>query len=1175
MPKADLTLIQSTPTEIRELNLNEFHLNLRDLEDDEAGMPFQRTHKHNTEVLLGGISYARVVEIINDYTVTFEDGQYAVNLVGANSNVGDRVNVNQVSVRSANSAGLISSADIEYSSFNGAVYIDITTSNTGTVFPTGTPRKPVNNMADALLIASVRGFKKLHIITSMVGVNAISGSDLDDFIIEGDSAVNTRIEIAEDADCVNLTIRDCDIFGTLDGGTHIVDCKVGQLVYVNGHIDHCGIYGDITLDGSEEAVLSDCYIIDQDSTPTIDMGGSGQDLAMPNYSGIVNIKNLTSGDEEIGIGLAAGLVVLEDTITAGNIIIGGVGLLYDYTTGTTIVNDDGLMNRTQDAYRNTVYIDVNTTNSGCTYPVGLQSSNAVNNIPDALLTAEKYNCTELFFLSDITVASGIDISNFSLTSNKSREHIITFEDGVTTTHAEISNLHVTGVGGCYMVFDNCIINNFTGICGLVNNCYFDGNNSCKDNPDLHVIINNSRAWDRLGTTLDVGQAMVTIQDWVSHLILAGKYGPNQVNIQSKIGKHTVLDTCISGTINYSGVGYVTDNSTGACVVSTDKLTNRYMQAETSADYVWDEQLSEHTDSGSTGYALDNVSAGASPSAIAQEVWSTTTSGNQAEGTFGEAVTNISGSGCDVQSIVDAIWEEPTSEHTTSGTYGANFINFLYSDMVYINTVVGVSGTAYPIGLKDAPVNNVTEALVIANTYNCRELHFDSNATIDSGTDISHFKITGHKGSGNMITLEDTCTTNLTEFEGVRVTGYMSGSSSFYVCGLVDLYDVQGRMSECNLAGTISLYDDPTTKVLITNCISRSQTPVVLDVGQSDCAIEEWVGMLELTNKTANNETNIGMDYGFLEVDFTCNDGDVFVVGNGQVTDNSNPGCTVDYTNVFNSDVISVAVWDELLTGVSHNLPQSAGRMLRALGASNIHEGPVVSGTGNTVILDNDASSADGAYDPALITITEQTGAGQSRLILQYDGATKTAVIDRDWKIIPDNTSTFLISAHPGREHINEGQLQAGTVNTLTLNTLASDSDEAYSGQTIFLRSGTGQDQACKVTAYDGTTKVATLCKDLAVIPDNTTGYVILPSGYLHVSQLITKMLAGGIASQDTLETVAADTDFIANIEGGKWEIVSNQMIFYASDNVTEVVRFNLYNKVGAPASDNVYKRVKV
>lgn len=106
VPKADMTLVQSTPFEIRELNLNTFRLTLKNLEDDEKGMPFLRTHNHNTAVSVGGVTLARVVEIINGYTVTFENGTYAVNLVGANSNIGDVVNLNTVSVRAANSAGL-------------------------------------------------------------------------------------------------------------------------------------------------------------------------------------------------------------------------------------------------------------------------------------------------------------------------------------------------------------------------------------------------------------------------------------------------------------------------------------------------------------------------------------------------------------------------------------------------------------------------------------------------------------------------------------------------------------------------------------------------------------------------------------------------------------------------------------------------------------------------------------------------------------------------------------------------------------------------------------------------------------------------------------------------------------------------------------------------------------
>ena len=109
IPRADLTLVQSVPFEIRELDLNNFRLTLKALEDDE-GITYEDTHNHNQPVSVGGVTLARVIEIINGYSVTFEDGQYAVNLVGANSNLSDVTNVNQVSVRSSNSAGLTSAS---------------------------------------------------------------------------------------------------------------------------------------------------------------------------------------------------------------------------------------------------------------------------------------------------------------------------------------------------------------------------------------------------------------------------------------------------------------------------------------------------------------------------------------------------------------------------------------------------------------------------------------------------------------------------------------------------------------------------------------------------------------------------------------------------------------------------------------------------------------------------------------------------------------------------------------------------------------------------------------------------------------------------------------------------------------------------------------------------------
>jgi hypothetical protein len=107
IPLADLTLIG---TNRYSLDLQDLRLWLRDWEDDADNADMPPTHNHNTEVELAGYTYARMVEIINGYTVEFDDPlheHYAVYLTGANHNILDVVVFNGVSIASQNSAGLI------------------------------------------------------------------------------------------------------------------------------------------------------------------------------------------------------------------------------------------------------------------------------------------------------------------------------------------------------------------------------------------------------------------------------------------------------------------------------------------------------------------------------------------------------------------------------------------------------------------------------------------------------------------------------------------------------------------------------------------------------------------------------------------------------------------------------------------------------------------------------------------------------------------------------------------------------------------------------------------------------------------------------------------------------------------------------------------------------------
>jgi len=66
-----------------------------------------------------------------------------------------------------------------------------------------------------------------------------------------------------------------------------------------------------------------------------------------------------------------------------------------------------------------------------------------------------------------------------------------------------------------------------------------------------------------------------------------------------------------------------------------------------------------------------------------------------------------------------------------------------------------------------------------------------------------------------------------------------------------------------------------------------------------------------------------------------------------------------------------------------------------------------------------------------------------------------------------------------------------------------------------------------------------------------------------------------VLTTNALRELEERLTFLKDIEGGRWKIVDNQMIFYKSDNVTEVMRFNLFDAAGNPAMTNHFERKRV
>ena len=201
------------------------------------------------------------------------------------------------------------------------------------------------------------------------------------------------------------------------------------------------------------------------------------------------------------------------------------------------------------------------------------------------------------------------------------------------------------------------------------------------------------------------------------------------------------------------------------------------------------------------------------------------------------------------------------------------------------------------------------------------------------------------------------------------------------------------------------------------------------------------------------------------------------------------------------------IWDELITGALHNTATSAGRRLRELGAYHISSGTAQAGAAHSITLAADAGAVDHILNRNLIVIQAGTGVGQTRTIVDYDGTSKVAVIDRDWWVNPDVTSEYSIIPDDTPLVADHGVAQAGSSTTITLRSSASTIDSTYSDLIVFIMAGTGAGQARLIDTYVGSTKVATIHETWTTTPDNTSVYAMIASGKSHVEDITATALA--------------------------------------------------------------------
>jgi len=346
VPKADTQFVETNPQtglEIRSLNIVTFGKALADVQDNAPDVWAPTAFTYTAPADVGGVFLAPVLLILSPYTVTFEDGQYAVNFVGGNTNLQDFVNVNQVSIRPANSAGQTFSKAAEDSAFgDNRVWIDTVNGLPGIEYPRGTPGDPVDNWDDAVLIIATRNLpKRIHLTGSFT---THAADDLSDFDIKGASTNLASITVTTGTNTNNLVVSSLSMTGDLNGNITAQNAtSFDNIIDFDGQMVLCGLSGTIDL-GSAGATHTfvDCYSeVEGNTKPILDCDNLvNNKVQFRRYSGGLEVRNFVNGGSAMSLYVNQGNILLDSSCTGGEIVINGNGVLVDNSgPGCTVIVD--------------------------------------------------------------------------------------------------------------------------------------------------------------------------------------------------------------------------------------------------------------------------------------------------------------------------------------------------------------------------------------------------------------------------------------------------------------------------------------------------------------------------------------------------------------------------------------------------------------------------------------------------------------------------------------------------------------------------------------------------------------------------------------------------------------------------------------------------------------------
>lgn len=225
--------------------------------------------------------------------------------------------------------------------YNEKVCIDVDNGYSGTTYPIGLPRWPVNNLVDAKTIAEKNNIREFQLYSNLTIQN---GESVDDYVIQAEQDIDVVVILMPGCSTSNTRFFRVIITGTFDGKSYIQTATALTVANFSGFMVDTILMGNVgVVDPAVPSLFSNCG--GGKVSPPIEIDLNDSTLNIGGWKGIGKLINKTGTGANI-IEMNTGQAIIDSTCVSGSIYITGVGQIISDDSGPgCTVDTSALLNR--------------------------------------------------------------------------------------------------------------------------------------------------------------------------------------------------------------------------------------------------------------------------------------------------------------------------------------------------------------------------------------------------------------------------------------------------------------------------------------------------------------------------------------------------------------------------------------------------------------------------------------------------------------------------------------------------------------------------------------------------------------------------------------------------------------------------------------------------------------